>query len=46
MTFRVHLSDGSKRDVDAESPEQARKIAMKHAAREVIVLKIKRLREK
>lgn len=43
MTFRVHLSDGSKKDIDAESPSQAHDIALKNTT-SVWVTKVKRLR--
>lgn len=45
MTFRVHLSDGTKHDVDADNPEEAGKVATRKAGMNVFVLKVKRVRE-
>lgn len=41
LTFRVHLSDGSKVDVQAETPEGARKKANTKAKSGVFVVKTK-----
>lgn len=41
LTFRVHLSDGSKVDVQAETPEGARKKANNKAKSGVFVVKTK-----
>lgn len=42
-TFRVHLSDGSKHDVDAKTPAEAGRIAT--AKKPVPITKIKRVKE-
>lgn len=42
-TFRIHLADGSKHDIDAKTPEDARKIVQ--ARESGLIVKIKRVRE-
>lgn len=44
MTFRVHLSDGTKHDITAATPAAATAIALKRGAG-AIVTKVKLLRE-
>lgn len=44
MKFRLHYTDGSTLDVDADTPDQARKIAKDQ--REGVIKKIKVVKEK
>lgn len=44
MKFRLHYTDGSTLDVDADTPDQARKIAK--GQREGTVKKVKIVKEK